>query len=120
MLDLAKQRVRVGKKVLPVVYARAKDAYEVKALAAMREQGFYAPREPWTKWSIAGVEMRRHNLLDPVEALSSLKWCVDSLVRWRYVLDDSLRELVYIAMPQQVIDRKNRGVTLHLMRLDGP
>jgi hypothetical protein len=118
MLDLAKQRVRVGKRLVPIVYDRAKNAYELQAIAEMRTQGFFAPRVPWRRWRIEAVEMRRHQLLDPIEMLASLKFPVDALVKGRYVQDDGPDYLLSIPLPVQKIDRSNRGITLTIFKVE--
>lgn len=102
MIDLAKKRARVGKRMLPIVYNTRKQAYEDEALIRLRQQGHAPPRTPWQRWRIDAVEIRRHNLLDPLEALSCAKWPLDSLVKGRYVADDSPRHLIYVPMPTQM------------------
>lgn len=100
----------------PVVYDGHKKAYETQAWADLRAQGFFPPKEPWARWRIVHVEMRRHNLLDPVECMASLKFPVDSLVSGRYVADDGPHQLVSLGTLTQLIDRNNRGITLTIER----
>lgn len=118
MLDMAKKRVYVGRKLLPVVYSQNKSTYELLARAEMGRQGFHPPREPWSTWAVDSVLLRRHNLLDPIEALSALKWPIDALVKFGYVAGDSLRSLVSIPIPEQVIARKDRGLTLVIRKIE--
>lgn len=121
MLDMAKERMRVqtktGARVLPVVYARRKVTYETKVLGEMRKQGVFPPSEPWTRWKVEDVVLRRRNLLDVIEALACLKWPIDSLVKGGYVSGDSPRELAVPPMLHQRIDRGNRGITLTIVNL---
>jgi hypothetical protein len=118
MLDMAKKRARVGKRMLPVVYSGHKQAWEAAALIRLRIKGIVPPRTPWKRWKIEQVDFRLHSLRDPVELLASLKFPVDALVKGRYVEDDSPRHLLSVPMPTQVIDRSNRGITLTISRVD--
>lgn len=120
MLDLAKKRTRRSrtggwmKRSLPVVYDQELEAYELRCLAALRGAGVTAPAVPWPRWRLDAAEFRLQRLRDPIELLASLKWPVDVLVRLGFVADDSPRELVATPVPTQVIDQKNRRVTLTL------
>ena len=109
MLRLAKQRRRVGRQSIPVVYDARKREYEALAIVLLRQQGVFPPREPWARWRIDAVHLARRNLLDPVEAMASLKWVVDALVKGGYVAGDSGRELVAIPLPTQAIERKKEA-----------
>lgn len=117
MIRLAKMRVRMGRDLKPLVYDSRKQAYETKALADLRVQGLFPPREPWARWRIDAVEFRLHALRDPVELFSSLKFPVDALVKGRYVADDGPHQLLSIPIPVQRIDRKNRGITLTISKV---
>ncbi len=121
MLDLAKERTvrtrnggwrRKGAKAIPVVYDQHLEAYELEAMAALRQQGITAPETPWPRWRLVSAAFRVHNQRDWIELLASLKWPVDVLVRLGFVLDDSPREMEPPPTPTQVIDRKRLGVTL--------
>lgn len=118
MIHLAKQRTRRSrtggwmKRSLPVVYDQHLEVYELEAMAALRQQGIFPPATPWPRWRIVSAEFRVHNARDWTELLASLKWPVDVLVRQRFVLDDSPREMEPPPTPTQAIDRKRLGVTL--------
>jgi hypothetical protein len=122
MLDLAKQRTRRSrtggwmKKSLPVVYDQQKEAYELQCLAALRGIGISPPSAPWPRWRLESAEFQLHRLRDPIELLASLKWPVDFLVAAGFVAGDSPRELIDTPTPRQVIDQKNRRVTLTIVR----
>lgn len=120
MLDLAKERTvrtrnggfRRDRRAVPVVYDQHLEAYELEAMAALRQQGITPPETPWPRWRLVSAAFRVHNERDWIELLASLKWPVDVLVRLRFVLDDSPREMEPPPTPTQVIDRKRLGVTL--------
>lgn len=118
MLALAKKRTRRSrtggwmKRSLPVVYDQHLEVYELEAMAALRMQGIVPPVTPWPRWRLVSAAFRVHNERDWTELLASLKWPVDVLVRQRFVLDDSPREMEPPPTPTQVIDRKRLGVTL--------
>lgn len=109
MLDLAKKRA--GK--WSVVYASDKAKYENRAVLMMRCQ-HKMPRAPWERWRLVSAHFRLWAHRDPIELLAGLKWSVDSLVKGRYVADDSYRHLLEVATPTQEIDRANRGVTIEI------
>lgn len=123
MLDLAKQRTRRSrtggwmKRSLPVVYDQELEVYEMRCLAALRGLGVSAPATPWPRWRLEAAEFRLHRLRDPIELLASLKWPVDVLVRLGFVAGDSPRELLETPRPTQLIDPKNRRVTLTIASL---
>ncbi len=118
MLALAKKRTgrsRTGgwmRQTLPVVYDQRLEEYEQLAIAALRVQAVRAPAEPWPRWRLVSADFRVHNERDWVELLASLKWPVDVLVRQKFVLDDSPREMEPPPTPTQVIDRRHLGVRL--------
>jgi hypothetical protein len=122
MLDMAKKRTHVtpnggwSRRAIPVVYDSEKRAYETTCLAALRGSGISVPRTPWPRWSLIAAEFRLFHLRDEIELLASLKWPVDALVNLGFVADDSPRELVSIPRPVQVVDQKNRRVTLTIMQ----
>jgi hypothetical protein len=122
MLDMAKKRTNRlpnggwSRRAIPVVYDAEKQAYETKCLAALRGAGISIPRTPWPRWSLIAAEFRLFHLRDEIELLASLKWPVDALVNLGFVADDSPRELVSIPRPVQVVDQKNRRVTLTIMQ----
>jgi hypothetical protein len=124
MLDLAKQRTRRSrtggwmKRSLPVVYDQHLETYELECRADLRIAGIRPPVTPWPRWRLEAAEFRLHQLRDPIELLASLKWPVDVLVRLGFVADDSPRELVATSIPTQVIDRKDRRVTLTISTCD--
>jgi hypothetical protein len=118
MIRLAKMRVRVGRDLKPLVYDSRKRAYETKALADLRLQGLFPPREPWSRWRIEHAEIRRHNLLDLLEMMACAKWCVDALVKGRYVAGDGPYQLLSLGTVEQKIDRANRGITLTISRVE--
>lgn len=99
-------------RALPVVYDQRLEAYELEAVALLRQQGVAPPPTPWRRWRLVSAAFRVHNQRDWTELLASLKWPVDVLVRQRFVLDDSPREMEPPPTPTQVIDRKRLGVTL--------
>lgn len=123
MLGLAKKRTRRSrtggwmKRSLPVVYDQKLEAYELEAMAALRVQGVRAPVDPWPRWRLVGAELRVRNVRDWIEALASLKWPIDVLVRQGFVLDDSPREMDPPPCPTQCIDRRTPGVTLTIERV---
>lgn len=118
MLALAKKRTRRSRnggwmrQTLPVVYDQKLEEYEQMAIAALRVQHVDVPAEPWPRWQLVSAHFRVHNERDWVELLASLKWPVDVLVRQRFVLDDSPREMAPPPTPTQHINRRNLGVTL--------
>lgn len=118
MIALAKKRTRRARtggwmrRSLPVVYDQHLEAYEIEALAALRQQGITPPATPWPRWRLVSAAFRVHNERDWTELLASLKWPVDVLVRLGFVLDDSPREMEPPPTPTQAIDRKRLGVTL--------
>jgi hypothetical protein len=118
MLDLAKQRTRRAwngawmKRSIPIVYDNALKTYELQCAAALRGAGIAPPVTPWPRWSLESAHFQLHRLRDAIELLASLKWPVDVLVRLGYVAGDSPRELVSTPVPTQVIDQRNRRVTL--------
>lgn len=120
MLTLAKQRTRRSRtggwmrRALPVVYDQRLEAYELEAMAMLRQQGIAPPVAPWPRWRLVSAAFRVHGLRDWTELLASLKWPVDVLVRQRFVLDDSPREMEPPPTPTQAIDRKRLGVTLEI------
>jgi hypothetical protein len=124
MLDIAKRRTRRTKRggwrqdALPTVYDEAKHEYGMLCTAETRGAGVFPPREPWLKWRLVEVRFRLHTPRDPIELLAGLKWPVDWLVDQQFVLDDSARHLVGIPLPEQVVDRANRGVTITIERAD--
>lgn len=124
MIDIAKERTRRTKgggwrqQALPTVYDQKKHVYGVKCTAASREAGVRPPREPWPRWRLIEARFRLWNLRDPIELLAGLKWPVDWLVDAGFVEDDSARHLVGIPLPEQVVDRKNRGITITIERVD--
>lgn len=124
MLALAKKRTRRSRtggwmrKTLPVVYDQKLEEYEQLAIAALRVQAVRAPDEPWPRWQLVSADFRVHNERDWIELLASLKWPVDVLVRQRFVLDDSPREMAPPPTPTQRIARRNVGITLTIARLD--
>lgn len=111
MLDMAKERVRVGRKVLPIVYSRKKSAYETIAASEARKQA-KRPRPIWRRWRVTAVHFRLHSRRDLVELLAGLKWPIDALVKDGWVEDDGPDHLLSVATPTQEVDRKNRGVTI--------
>lgn len=112
MLDLAK-RGKHG-----VMYRKQKNAYQKRATVLMRSQ-HPRPKEPWASWRIDAAHFRLWNPRDPLELMAGLKWAVDCLVESEYVVDDSPRELLYVASPTQSIERDNRGVTLTIQPEEG-
>lgn len=118
MLALAKRRTRRTrdggwmKRSLPVVYDQHLEQYELEAVAALRRQGTYPPAKPWSRWRLVSAHLRVHNLRDWTELLASLKWPVDLLVRQRFVVNDSPREMAPPPIPTQTIERTQLGITL--------
>jgi hypothetical protein len=123
MIDLAKKRTRrtrVGgwmKRSLPVVYDQELETYELQCQAALRGSGIVLPAAPWPRWKLSSADFRLHRLRDPIELLASLKWPVDVLVRLGFVAGDRPRELIAVPTPTQVIDQKNRRITLTIERV---
>jgi len=113
MLSLAKKRARLGKRVIPIVYDRAKERYERECLVCARMQRIL----PWPVWRIVAAEFAVHNERDPLELYAGAKWPVDWLVSAGYVLNDSPRELVHVGEPVQRIDRKHPGLLLTIQRV---
>ena len=119
MLDLAKKRTKrtrtggwIKGRAKPIVYDQHLEAYEDRMVVALRLQGIRPPASPWPRWQLVRAAFRLHNLRDWIELEASLKWPIDVLVRQRFVLDDSPREMAPPPTPTQVIDRRNLGVTL--------
>ncbi len=118
MLALAKKRTRRSrtggwmKRSLPVVYDQHLEEYEDRCVAALRVQGIAPPASPWRRWKLEVATFHVHNLRDWTELLASLKWPIDVLVRQRYVVNDSPREMAAPPIPSQVINRRCPGVTL--------
>ena len=104
------------KRSLPVVYDQRLEEYELSCQAALRGMGIVVPVTPWPCWRLESAEFRLHRLRDPIELLASLKWPVDVLVRLGFVAGDSPRELVSTPTPTQVIDQRNRRITLTIVR----
>jgi hypothetical protein len=123
MLALAKKRTRKYKgawldKAQPVVYDEAKSDYETKCTLCANAARKFPPREPWRAWALESVELRVHQLYDPIELLGALKWPVDWLVKRGYVANDSAEELLDYPKPVQRIERRNRGITLTIRRAE--
>lgn len=118
MIDLAKKRTKITKhgtwmkQARPIVYDNAKHDYELLCLQAIREARITIPRTPWPTWTLDTAHFRVHQLRDPIELLSALKWPVDWLVSAGFVANDSPRELLDTPKPTQEIDRKTRSITL--------
>ena len=127
MLALAmkrSRRTRTGgwtRRVIPgIVYDQQLELYETRCLVAFANQRITAPADPWPRWRIVSAKFRLHNLRDWVELMASLKWPVDVLVRQRFVVNDSPRELLPPPTPEQRINRRNLGVSLQIAEvLDG-
>lgn len=118
MIALAKRRTRRTRdggwmrRALPVVYDQHLEQYELEAVAALRRQGVRPPSQPWSRWRLVSAHLRVHNLRDWTELLASLKWPVDLLVRQRFVVNDSPREMAPPPIPTQAIERARLGITL--------
>lgn len=117
MIDMAKQRVAVRGRGLPIVYDRNKDRYGLLCTKAMRESGVKPPRDPWPRWEMTAAHFRLHNLRDPFELLAGLKWVVDWLVESGFATNDSPREVPSIPKPTQEIARQSRGITITIRPL---
>jgi len=52
--------------------------------------------------------------MDPDNAVSRLKWPIDSLVSYGFLVDDNEKWLDFTEIPKQVIDRKNQRVVICL------
>jgi hypothetical protein len=124
MLDIAKKRTRRTKgggwrnEALPTVYDQEKHEYGELCTVVSRQDGIFPPREPWLKWRLVEARFRLWGPRDPIELLAGLKWPVDWLVDSGFVIDDSARNLVGIPLPDQVVDRRNRGITITIERAD--
>jgi hypothetical protein len=120
MIDLAKKRTRRTrnggwmKRTLPVVYDQEKETYELLCLAVSREQKVQPPPAPWERWRLERASFRLRMLRDPLELLAGLKWTVDWLVRQGFVADDGPNHLLHIPLPEQRIERSDRGVTIEI------
>lgn len=118
MIELAKKRTRRSrdggwmKRSLPVVYDQELELYSLQCTRTLRLAKISPPERPWARWEIVSAEFRLHGQRDEIELMAGLKWPVDHLVRAGFVDDDSPLELINIPRPVQVIDRKNRGITL--------
>jgi hypothetical protein len=123
MLGMAKKRTKRGrdggwmKRALPIVYDNARYAYQRECLRESMAQGIKPPKQPWEYWHLEYACFRLHSLRDPLELAAGLKWACDFLVKEGFVFDDSPRELhVPSRWPEQVIDRKDRGLDLVICR----
>jgi hypothetical protein len=56
--------------------------------------------------------------LDLLEMMACAKWCVDALVKGRYVAGDGPYQLLSLGTVEQKIDRANRGITLTISRVE--
>lgn len=124
MLDIAKERTRRTKgggwrrDALPTVYDTQKEEYGTRCTVETRQAGIFPPRYPWQRWRLVEARFRLWGARDPIELLAGLKWPVDWLVQAGFVEDDSARHLVGIPLPDQVVDRGNRGVTITIERVE--
>lgn len=59
------------------------------------------------------AELHLHTLRDPLELAGCLKLHVDALIHAGIIADDSRHNLI-VGDVSQIVDRKNRGVTLRL------
>lgn len=113
MIDLAKRRVIVRGKAIPISYDIARQNYEIECIATLRTQGFRTPAESsLERWRLIVAHFRLHQLRDWTELLASLKWPIDVLVRLGFVKNDSPREMAPPCLPTQIVDRHQRGVTI--------
>lgn len=117
MLDMAKERVRRGRKIVPR-YWLEQQQYKQQAVTALLIARVPRPVEPWARWSIVEAHFALHALRDRVELFAGLKWPVDLLVSLGFVTQDSPRELLITCQPTQVIARTARGVRLTIQRED--
>ena len=90
--------------------------YQAQTAIMLDAAGHQRPMAPWPRWSIMRVEFRLWKLRDAVELCSSLKWPVDTLVKERWVANDSPAELQLLCLPEQKIHRERRGVDLWIRR----
>ncbi len=122
MIDMAKERTRKGyggkwlKQAAPIVYANNALEYKESARLMLLAAGYRAPATPWPRWSLTRADFRFHQLRDRVELACALKWPVDLLVTLNWVEDDSVRHLIEMCIPSQVIDKEHRGVDLFIRR----
>lgn len=101
------------RRALPIVYDNHRHHYQRECLRDALAQGIRRPKQPWAYWEIEYARFRLHALRDPVELAAGLKWACDFLVKEGFVSDDSPRELhTPKHWPDQIIDRKNRGLDL--------
>lgn len=122
MIDLAKQRTRktfFGKwlpRAQPIVYNNTALEYKRDASIALNAAGFRPPVVLWKRWGLIRADFRFHQLRDPVEMASALKWPIDLLVTEGWVEDDSPKELIEMCLPTQTVDRDHRGVDIYIRR----
>lgn len=99
---------------------RKRRAYFSECVVADYEQHGVAALATPTPMEKARIEitMRVARIHDHDNAVSRCKWAIDYLVNSGYLTDDSPKHLEWVAMPTQVIDRKNQGLRITLERCE--
>ena len=91
---------------------RKKTEYYDRTFLALRAQARHPHLPPVRRTLTATLYVWSKS--DPDNATSRLKWAIDSLVSFGFLVDDNEKWLDFTEIPKQVIDRKNQRVVICL------
>jgi len=76
------------------------------------------PKKPWEKATVRSA-MVLGAAMDVDNAMARHKWCMDWLVKRKYIVDDKAKCLTWEGFPTQTVSRKNEpSITLTLTKVE--